>query len=166
MKTDIHPKYEEATITCACGEIVKTRSTVKEMRVEICSKCHPIFTGKQKLVDTEGIVDKFKSRIDASSKLQAENEGKNKKVRRKKQQASHDIKQIMKEQEERRQAKLAEKKKEEEKKLKEEMKQVKVRKASKDEIEKIEKKAVTKKLPLKKAKPAVKAKKSTKKADK
>lgn len=59
MKEGIHPKYEETTITCACGNVIKTRSTKKDIKVEICSKCHPFFTGKQKLVDTEGRVDAF-----------------------------------------------------------------------------------------------------------
>lgn len=65
MKEGIHPKYTECTITCACGETVKTRSTKGDMRVEICSKCHPFFTGKQKFVDVGGRVDKFKSRLSA-----------------------------------------------------------------------------------------------------
>ncbi len=63
MKEGIHPKYEETTITCACGEVIKTRSTRKDIRVEICSKCHPFYTGKQKLVDTGGRVDRFKKRF-------------------------------------------------------------------------------------------------------
>lgn len=62
MKADIHPKYEEATVTCACGNSFKTGSTKKEIRVEICSKCHPFFTGKQKFVDTGGRVERFKKR--------------------------------------------------------------------------------------------------------
>ncbi len=62
MKENIHPKYEETTITCACGEVIKTRSTKSDIKVEICSKCHPFFTGKQKLVDTGGRVDRFKKR--------------------------------------------------------------------------------------------------------
>lgn len=60
MKPAIHPEYSEATVTCACGETFKTRSTVKDIHVEICSKCHPFFTGKQKLIDTEGRVERFK----------------------------------------------------------------------------------------------------------
>jgi large subunit ribosomal protein L31 len=60
MKTDVHPDYVETTISCACGEIVQTRSTVPELRVAICSKCHPFFTGRQKLVDTAGRVEKFR----------------------------------------------------------------------------------------------------------
>jgi len=62
MKEEIHPKYFETTITCACGNEIHTRSTVKNIRVEICSACHPFFTGKQKLVDTAGRVEKFKQR--------------------------------------------------------------------------------------------------------
>jgi len=62
MKEEIHPKYFETTITCACGNVIHTRSTVKNIRVEICSACHPFFTGKQKLVDTAGRVEKFKQR--------------------------------------------------------------------------------------------------------
>lgn len=59
VKAAIHPEYAETTITCACGEVVHTRSTRAEIRVEICSKCHPFFTGKQKLVDTAGRVERF-----------------------------------------------------------------------------------------------------------
>lgn len=62
MKDGIHPKYETTTIKCACGEVIETRSTKKDIKVEICSKCHPFFTGKQKLVDTGGRVDKFKKK--------------------------------------------------------------------------------------------------------
>lgn len=62
MKKDIHPKYVEATITCACGNVIKTRSTKPEQRIEICSNCHPFFTGKQKFVDTAGRVDKYYQR--------------------------------------------------------------------------------------------------------
>lgn len=138
MKTGIHPKYEASTITCACGEVIETRSTVKEMRVEICSKCHPIFTGKHKLVDTEGIIDKFKAKMDKASKIKEVVDNKSKKVRHKKQQAKHDINQILADQEARRQAKETEKKKEADKKLKEEMKSVKVRKASTEEIKQVE----------------------------
>ncbi|HEV8308603.1 MAG TPA: 50S ribosomal protein L31 [Methylomirabilota bacterium] len=59
MKAAIHPEYVETTITCACGEVIHTRSTRPNIRVEICSKCHPFFTGKQKLVDTAGRVERF-----------------------------------------------------------------------------------------------------------
>ena len=62
MKEGIHPKYQKATVTCVCGNTFVTGSTKKELRVEICSKCHPFFTGKQKLVDTGGRVDRFKKR--------------------------------------------------------------------------------------------------------
>ena len=61
MREGIHPKYEETTITCACGNVIHTRSTKKDIKVEICSKCHPFYTGKQKLVDTGGRVDRFKN---------------------------------------------------------------------------------------------------------
>jgi len=62
MKENIHPKYGEAVVKCACGETFTTGSVKKELRVEICSKCHPFFTGKQKLVDTGGRVERFKKR--------------------------------------------------------------------------------------------------------
>ena len=62
MKKDIHPNYVETTITCACGNVIRTRSTEKDIKVEICSACHPFFTGKQKLVDTAGRIDRFKKR--------------------------------------------------------------------------------------------------------
>lgn len=63
MKESIHPKYEQTTITCACGNVIATGSTKSDIRVEICSKCHPFYTGKQKLVDTGGRVDRFKKRF-------------------------------------------------------------------------------------------------------
>lgn len=60
MKNGIHPEYYETTVRCACGNEFKTGSTAKEINVEICSKCHPFFTGKQKLVDSAGRVERFK----------------------------------------------------------------------------------------------------------
>lgn len=63
MKQGIHPKYAPTTITCACGEVIETSSTKKDLKVEVCSKCHPFYTGKQKLVDTGGRVDRFKRRF-------------------------------------------------------------------------------------------------------
>ena len=68
MKEGIHPKYETVTIRCACGAEVVTKSTAGDMRVEICSKCHPFFTGKQKFVDAGGRVDKFKKRLEVAKK--------------------------------------------------------------------------------------------------
>jgi len=62
MKPDIHPSYVETTITCACGEVIQTRSTMKNLKVEICSKCHPFYTGMQKIVDTEGRVERFRKK--------------------------------------------------------------------------------------------------------
>ncbi len=63
MKEGIHPKYEKIVVRCACGAEFETRSTKESIRLDICSKCHPFFTGKQKLVDTGGRVDRFKKRF-------------------------------------------------------------------------------------------------------
>ena len=62
MKEKIHPKYEMTTISCACGNVIETRSTLKDIKVEICSACHPFFTGKQKLVDTAGRIERFRKK--------------------------------------------------------------------------------------------------------
>lgn len=59
MKQGIHPQYNETTVTCACGHVIETRATKDNIKVEICSNCHPFFTGKHKLVDTEGRVERF-----------------------------------------------------------------------------------------------------------
>lgn len=67
MKKEIHPEYFETTITCACGNVVNTRATKKDMKVEICSKCHPFFTGKSKLVDTAGRVERFEKKYKKTS---------------------------------------------------------------------------------------------------
>ncbi len=65
MKKDIHPKYyKDAVIRCSCGNTIKTGSTKQDMLVEICSECHPFYTGKKRLVDTAGRVEKFKKRLD------------------------------------------------------------------------------------------------------
>lgn len=63
MKQGIHPNYETTTIRCACGNVIETRSTKKDIRVDICSRCHPFFTGRQKLVDTGGRVERFNKRF-------------------------------------------------------------------------------------------------------
>jgi len=63
MKADIHPEYQEATITCACGNVIHTRSTRNSIRIGICSKCHPFFTGTQKFVDIAGRVERFQKRF-------------------------------------------------------------------------------------------------------
>lgn len=60
MKKDIHPKYYDSKIICACGNVIETGSTIPEMKIEICSACHPFFTGKKKILDTTGRVDRFK----------------------------------------------------------------------------------------------------------
>lgn len=62
MKKKIHPEYKETTIVCACGEVIHTRSTRQNIKIDICSKCHPFFTGQQKLVDSAGMVERFKRR--------------------------------------------------------------------------------------------------------
>ncbi len=62
MKTEIHPNYSETTITCACGEVIHTRSTKLNIRVEICSKCHPFYTGEKKFVDSAGRIERFQQR--------------------------------------------------------------------------------------------------------
>jgi large subunit ribosomal protein L31 len=62
MKAKIHPKYDLTKISCACGNVIETRSTVKDIKVEICSACHPFFTGKQKLVDTAGRIERFRKK--------------------------------------------------------------------------------------------------------
>lgn len=67
MKKGIHPKYEMTTITCACGNVIETRSTARDIQVEICSACHPFFTGKQKLVDTAGRVERFNKKYGIKS---------------------------------------------------------------------------------------------------
>jgi large subunit ribosomal protein L31 len=64
MKKDIHPNYVEATVHCSCGNTFTTRSTKPELRIELCSQCHPFYTGKQKLVDSGGRVERFKRRFD------------------------------------------------------------------------------------------------------
>lgn len=68
MKAEIHPNYEETTITCACGEVIHTRSTRKNIRVEICSKCHPFFTGEKKFVDAAGRIERFEKRYKKGAK--------------------------------------------------------------------------------------------------
>jgi len=68
MKKKIHPKYEEVTVTCGCGATWKTRSTAKKLNIEICSNCHPFYSGKQKITDVEDRVEKFKKKFGWSAK--------------------------------------------------------------------------------------------------
>ena len=68
MKTDIHPKYETATIHCGCGNTFETRSTRQQIRVDVCSRCHPFFTGEQRLVDTAGQVERFRRRAEKKTR--------------------------------------------------------------------------------------------------
>lgn len=71
MRKGIHPKYNETKITCACGNVVETRSTRGDYSVEICSACHPFFTGKQKIVDSEGRVERFNRKYGRNTKTSA-----------------------------------------------------------------------------------------------
>ena len=73
MKKDIHPKYGKATISCACGNSFETGSTKKNMKIEICSACHPFFTGKQKIVDTAGRVERFNKKYNLSNDEDSDN---------------------------------------------------------------------------------------------
>jgi large subunit ribosomal protein L31 len=73
MKKDIHPKYEKATISCACGNSFETGSTKKSMKVEICSACHPLFTGKQKIIDTAGRVERFNKKYNLTNEDDSDN---------------------------------------------------------------------------------------------
>lgn len=69
MKQGIHPDYQTATVTCICGSSFETRSTVGDIKLEICSECHPFFTGRQKVIDTAGRIDKFNQRFQKSQSL-------------------------------------------------------------------------------------------------
>ena len=75
MKTDIHPNYDEASVTCSCGNTFKTRSTVNDLHVELCNECHPFYTGKQKLVDSGGRVERFRRRYAKTGTKGASAEG-------------------------------------------------------------------------------------------
>ncbi|HEX7133328.1 MAG TPA: 50S ribosomal protein L31 [Iamia sp.] len=76
MKTDIHPTYTETSVSCSCGNTFTTRSTSDSVRVELCNECHPFYTGKQKLVDTGGRIDRFERRYGArKGKAKADAEG-------------------------------------------------------------------------------------------
>ena len=70
MKTDIHPNYIEATVRCSCGNTFKTRSTKDDIHLELCNECHPFFTGKQKLVDTAGRVERFTKKYEKAAEAQ------------------------------------------------------------------------------------------------
>ncbi|HEY3854334.1 MAG TPA: 50S ribosomal protein L31 [Verrucomicrobiae bacterium] len=79
MKENLHPKYNESEIRCACGNVIKTRSTKPSLMVGICNVCHPFYTGTQKFVDTAGRVDKFQQRMVKTQAAQAANAAKKKK---------------------------------------------------------------------------------------
>jgi large subunit ribosomal protein L31 len=74
MKPGIHPKYEETTVTCACGHTFTTRSTRQNLRVDVCSNCHPFYSGEQRIVDTAGQVDRFMRRLQSTQSKQADAE--------------------------------------------------------------------------------------------
>ena len=76
MKKDIHPEYKDARITCLCGNVIETRSTQEAIHVEICSLCHPFFTGKQKLIDTAGRVERFQRKYGDYRKKASEKDSK------------------------------------------------------------------------------------------
>ena len=76
MREAIHPDYENATITCACGNVVVTKSTAGDYTVDVCSNCHPFYTGKQKLVDSAGMVEKFKKRYEGKKQAKTKQEKK------------------------------------------------------------------------------------------
>jgi len=73
MKDGIHPKYNESTITCICGNSIKTKSTKGDMHVEICSACHPFYSGKQKIIDTAGRVERFRKKYGLKDESETEN---------------------------------------------------------------------------------------------
>ena len=79
MQKKIHPKYVETTVTCGCGNTFKTRSTRKELKVDICNECHPFYTGKLKYVDTAGRIEKFQNKFAAGSYASLQQSGKKKK---------------------------------------------------------------------------------------
>ncbi len=83
MKKDIHPKYGPCTIKCACGNVVKTRASVSTMNIEICSACHPFYTGKKKIVDATGRVDRFMKRLVKSKSIEKSTPASVKKDRKK-----------------------------------------------------------------------------------
>lgn len=94
MKKDIHPKYyPEAKIICACGNVITTGSVKPEMKVEVCSACHPFYTGKKRLVDSTGRVDRFKKRMEKSEKILAD---KMEKVKKKAKPATKAVKPVAK----------------------------------------------------------------------
>ncbi len=96
MKANIHPQYfVDATVTCACGNTFVTASTKKSIFVEICYKCHPLFTGEEKLVDIKGRVDKFKEKVAYAEKKQAEARSKRQSTKKSSQTANKTLKDLL-----------------------------------------------------------------------
>jgi large subunit ribosomal protein L31 len=71
VREKIHPKYEPVSFTCSCGNVIETKSTIKSTHIEICNKCHPFYTGKQKLIDSAGRVERFKKRYATTEKKES-----------------------------------------------------------------------------------------------
>ena len=92
MKKDVHPAYQECAVTCACGNTFTTKSTKKEIRVEICSQCHPFFTGKQKFIDSAGRVEKFKKKFGDAKDILAAKDLRAKDIKATKDLRSRDLK--------------------------------------------------------------------------
>ena len=95
MKKDIHPKYFKSKIRCACGHEFEVGGTLEKIQVEVCSKCHPFFTGKTHLIDTEGRVDKFKAKLE-KAKAMKDKTGKKKSVKKTKEEEKKDLRTLAK----------------------------------------------------------------------
>jgi large subunit ribosomal protein L31 len=91
MKPKIHPEYVDAVIKCACGNEVKTKSIKKEIRVEICARCHPFYTGKEKIIDTMGRVEKFRRKYERAKEKIEKEEAKTKRGRKKKEEKEESL---------------------------------------------------------------------------
>jgi large subunit ribosomal protein L31 len=102
LKPDIHPEYYEATVTCACGNTWQTRSTSEVLKTDVCSKCHPFYTGEQRIVDSAGQVERFMQRVEVSQKLalEAEERRKAKEERRRARQVIEVAEEVEEEEEE------------------------------------------------------------------
>ncbi|MBD3238238.1 MAG: 50S ribosomal protein L31 [Candidatus Moranbacteria bacterium] len=94
MKKKIHPEYQDCTITCACGNQVSTRATVKEMKIEVCSACHPFYTGKKKIVDSTGQVDRFMKRFSKTKDLRDDQKRRQKEKQNQKNKAKDQVKKV------------------------------------------------------------------------
>jgi len=146
MKTDLHPTYHKTKVTCACGAKFEFGSTMEEYTVEICSKCHPFYTGKQKLVDTAGRVDKFRARMEVAKKRKEEEDARNK-AKNKKESVEEKMTRKAQEKEEEKKEEKAKKEESKKKAAKKKAEKITV-KPAKEEVK--EKKKVAKKASKKK----------------